>query len=387
MRTAMSAFLTGMVVYLALVVMGREARADDAKEAFRRGGEACEKGDFDEAIADFTEAIRFKPDYALAYCNRGTAYGNKGDSDKAIVDLTEAIRLKPDADAYNLRGLAYGKKGDHDKEIADFSEAIRLKPGYAEAYRNRGGPTGIRATTTKRLPTSPRPSGSSPITPRHTTTVAWPTARKAKAAKRTQTSQQPERPGNRAADVKPTPGFDVMSRDGDRFVEGRIEAVPSSNSAKIIVQARNFDLTTENGRKKAEAEIDDATNVSIRALSKSPPFRDQPLRETRRQDSQRGTTLRREVQFDTRMRTWTDSTGTHHVEAEFVDVKDKTVGLKKKDGTVLAVPLAKLSEADHEYIGLLLLCKTKGNDETLAHLNGLKYWPVPIAKPEFPPRD
>jgi len=48
-------------------------------------------------------------------------------------------------------------------------------------------------------------------------------------------------------------------------------------------------------------------------------------------------------------RKWTDSTGTHTVEAEFLGITDGNVRLKKEDGTVLNVPLEKLSTADRAF--------------------------------------
>ena len=42
-----------------------------AAEAFERGWSHAEKGDHDQAIADYTEAIRLDPNYGLAYYNRG----------------------------------------------------------------------------------------------------------------------------------------------------------------------------------------------------------------------------------------------------------------------------------------------------------------------------
>ena len=46
---------------------------------------------------------------AVAFCNRGNAYQDyKGDYDRAIQDYDQAIRLKPDyAIAFNNRGDAY----------------------------------------------------------------------------------------------------------------------------------------------------------------------------------------------------------------------------------------------------------------------------------------
>ena len=59
-----------------------------------------------EAISAYNEAIRLKPDYALAYNNRGNAKMDLGDLEGARADYNEAIRLKPDlAEAYDSRGL------------------------------------------------------------------------------------------------------------------------------------------------------------------------------------------------------------------------------------------------------------------------------------------
>ena len=49
-------------------------------------------------------------------------------------------------------------------------------------------------------------------------------------------------------------------------------------------------------------------------------------------------------------RKWTDTTGHFSVEAELVEVKDGKANLKKTDGTLIAVPLAKLSKADRDYL-------------------------------------
>ena len=65
--------------------------------------------------------------------------GIKGEYDKAIAHYSEALRLNPkDADAYYNRGIAWERRGEYDKAIADYSEAIRLNPNYADAYYNRG---------------------------------------------------------------------------------------------------------------------------------------------------------------------------------------------------------------------------------------------------------
>ena len=94
---------------------------------------------YDRAIEDLTQAIRLAPDNAQTYIERGVAYMENGDNDRAIEDYNQAIRLSPNyASAYLNRGVAYRNKGDIEKAIADYTEAVRLNPNDADAYYNRG---------------------------------------------------------------------------------------------------------------------------------------------------------------------------------------------------------------------------------------------------------
>ena len=58
---------------------------------------------FDKAIADHTEAIRLRPGYADAFCDRAFAYSQIGKDDKALSDYDNAVRLDP-KDAIALCG-------------------------------------------------------------------------------------------------------------------------------------------------------------------------------------------------------------------------------------------------------------------------------------------
>ena len=86
---------------------------------------------------------------------RGIAWFSKGDYDQAIADYSEAIRIDPNcAYAYAERGATSLFKGDYDKAIADCNEAIGLDPKHVEAYSSRV-PRGERSsTTTRRSPIS-----------------------------------------------------------------------------------------------------------------------------------------------------------------------------------------------------------------------------------------
>jgi tetratricopeptide (TPR) repeat protein len=97
------------------------------------------KSDYDRAIADYSQAIKLNPGYITAYSNRGIAYRYKNDYNHSISDYNKAIQLNPlDPVAYYNRGLLNYYRRDYDRAIADYSEAIRLNPDYVRAYNNRG---------------------------------------------------------------------------------------------------------------------------------------------------------------------------------------------------------------------------------------------------------
>ena len=126
--------------------LGNRARAAELVELGKKCGK---KGECDEAIAFYTEAIRLDPKYAEAYFCRAHAYSNKQDYDHAIADYTEAIRVDPKyANAYHDRGWTYAYKiCEYDRAIADYTECIRLDQptkstatyyNRANAYVNKG---------------------------------------------------------------------------------------------------------------------------------------------------------------------------------------------------------------------------------------------------------
>jgi protein O-mannosyl-transferase len=112
-------------------------------------GDALDKkGQLDEAISHYQEALRLKPDDALVYNNLGVAFDKKGLGEDAIRQYREIIRLEPDRPFphYNL-GNALLRKGLIDEAIEQYQEALRLKPDYADAHNNLGNALGSKGQT------------------------------------------------------------------------------------------------------------------------------------------------------------------------------------------------------------------------------------------------
>jgi tetratricopeptide (TPR) repeat protein len=94
----------------------------------------------DEAIADFTQALKLDPNSVTAYVKRGGVYEAKGEHDHAIDDLSAAIRLDAkNVQAHELRGDAYVSQHKYDQAIADYTRVLEVSPGSGSVLRKRAG--------------------------------------------------------------------------------------------------------------------------------------------------------------------------------------------------------------------------------------------------------
>ena len=103
------------------------------------GGTLEEKGQFNEAIAHYREAVKIKPDVAPAQTNLGNALLRDGQVDEAIVHLQKALEIDPTyAEAYNYMGSVLMKKGQAGEAIRYYQKAVDLDTSYADAHNNLG---------------------------------------------------------------------------------------------------------------------------------------------------------------------------------------------------------------------------------------------------------
>jgi tetratricopeptide (TPR) repeat protein len=78
----------------------------NAKDYYNQGSVHFDKIEGDQAIADFTEAIRLDPNYAEAYYKRGLSYSmySVGEYGKALTDFEMAVSIDP-ANSHYLKSL------------------------------------------------------------------------------------------------------------------------------------------------------------------------------------------------------------------------------------------------------------------------------------------
>jgi len=117
------------------------ATAAEAKVKYDQGNKNYNAGNYNQAITDYTEALRLDSKYetAITYYNRGYAYYYTSNYYQAIADFTQAIRLDTNyARAYFWRAEAYFKIRNYTMAIDDYTQVIRIEPKNTLAYNNRG---------------------------------------------------------------------------------------------------------------------------------------------------------------------------------------------------------------------------------------------------------
>lgn len=142
------------------------------------------KGEYDQAIAEFTAAMADNPRFAAGYINIARAYWQKGDSPHAVENLRKAREIDPgmkevplllgniamksgdlataereflralalepnDADTLNCLGLVYDARGDYPRAESYFTRSTEVDADYAEGFNNLGNIAKRRGDPTK----------------------------------------------------------------------------------------------------------------------------------------------------------------------------------------------------------------------------------------------
>jgi tetratricopeptide (TPR) repeat protein len=112
--------------------------AEAVEKLFQLGLSRHLNGDYLQAVAHFTAALRLAPTEARLYAHRGDAYRLQCEYERAIADFHIALRLDPSQPATLVsRAIALHLSGEHKQAVADCTAAIDLDSTSATAYRTR----------------------------------------------------------------------------------------------------------------------------------------------------------------------------------------------------------------------------------------------------------
>ncbi|OGS07913.1 MAG: hypothetical protein A2270_02580 [Elusimicrobia bacterium RIFOXYA12_FULL_51_18] len=111
-----------------------------------------DKGRLAEAVAQFKEAARDKPDLAEAYGNCGLALVKQHKPGEAIIFYQEALRIRPGyskaaaalVGIYNNMGIESANAGRLDESVRNFSMALKISPTDMNVRKNLDIVLGIK---------------------------------------------------------------------------------------------------------------------------------------------------------------------------------------------------------------------------------------------------
>ena len=123
-------FFGWTIITLILIMSAARAEMlDDLETAFR----AHKDGEYDRAIIHYSKVLRDRElgpkRLSVVYLLRGEALMDKGDLDRAQADFTRAIKIKPNyARAFFLKGLSFEKKGLLAEAYQNVRKAASFEP-------------------------------------------------------------------------------------------------------------------------------------------------------------------------------------------------------------------------------------------------------------------
>ncbi len=119
--------LLATVAFVFLVLASGLTAAQNVQTLIDQGTENCERGRYDQAIQEFNQALKLKPNDAVILDCLGVAHYAKGLNDQAIQYFTQAIKADPKYTlSFMRRANVYDTMGEYDKALADLQQAKNL---------------------------------------------------------------------------------------------------------------------------------------------------------------------------------------------------------------------------------------------------------------------
>jgi tetratricopeptide (TPR) repeat protein len=135
--------------------------ADELAAVYQqRAYAAASQQSFQDAINDYSEALKLSPQDPRIYEQRAAVEMKIQDYDKALADYSEVIKLKPSEVRYlNYRAYIYEVKGDVKSSMADTEKALKIDPKNQEAMSRKQR---LEARQSANAPLSPPPAKAPP---------------------------------------------------------------------------------------------------------------------------------------------------------------------------------------------------------------------------------
>ena len=111
----------------------------DLKTLYNRGRAYQEIGENDKAIEDFTKVIKEDPLNVNALLSIANDYYHRiHDYENAIFYADKALKVSGNAMAFTLKGQSYQRLGKLNEAMQAYNDAISISETYADAYISRG---------------------------------------------------------------------------------------------------------------------------------------------------------------------------------------------------------------------------------------------------------
>ena len=114
-------------------------KPDIAVALYNKGVILLVLGRYEEALPRFDEILQTDPEFAEAWYNRGVALANLENYKEALTSFDNALdRSIHDTDAWLGKGVSLLMDDRYEEALASFEEALRDQPAFAEAWLGRG---------------------------------------------------------------------------------------------------------------------------------------------------------------------------------------------------------------------------------------------------------
>ena len=127
------------LLFVVLLVPVPTLWADEALDWYLKGNELSQKGQFEQAVEAYHQALQINPDATGPFYNLGLAYKHLKQYERASAAFESALRLEPDNMNIRLNlGNIYNRMERWERAIGHLNWVVHRTQDNAEAHGNLG---------------------------------------------------------------------------------------------------------------------------------------------------------------------------------------------------------------------------------------------------------